>query len=96
MVMTGTYKIPKLQKQYVKIKDEIERIDERRVMSKHELDSMNNHIIHKMNNQLSATCNNKRNEIAYLQLGVHVLEGQVNRLNNNDNQEQEIQNNTYS
>jgi len=27
MVMTGTYKIPELQKQYVKIKDEIERID---------------------------------------------------------------------
>jgi hypothetical protein len=64
-------------------------------MSKHELDSMNNHITHKLVS-IICTCNNKRNEIAYLQIGVHVLEGQVNRLNNNDNQEQEIQNNSYS
>ena len=33
---------------------------------------------------------------SYLQIEVHVLEGQINRLNNNDIQEQEIQNNTYS
>jgi hypothetical protein len=41
--------------------------------------------------QLSTDCNNKRNELAYLQCGVQVLEGHINRLNNNDNQEQEIE-----
>jgi chromosome segregation ATPase len=87
------YKIPELQNQYAKLKDEVERIDERKVMSKHELDKMNNHIIYirSIMYQLSIDCNNKRNEIAYLQIGVQVLEGQINRLNNNDNQEQEIE-----
>jgi hypothetical protein len=90
MVMIGAYKIPELQKQYAMIKDEVEIIDERKVMSKHELDNMNNHIIYQQRNlyQLSAACNDKRNEFAYLQCGVQVLEGQVNRLNNNDNQAQ--------
>ena len=45
---------------------------------------MNNQvsILYRTIYQLSATCNNKRNEFAYLQIGVKVLEGQVNRLNN--------------
>jgi polyhydroxyalkanoate synthesis regulator phasin len=96
MVMICAYKIPELQKEYAKIKDEVERIDERRVMSKHELDNINNHIIYQQRNlyQLSADCNSKRNEIAYLQCGVQVLESQVNRLNNQS--QQEIENETYS
>ena len=69
MVNTGTYKIPEIQKQYEKAKDELEVIEYKRVMSKHELDNMNNQIIllRRSMYQLSATCNNKRNEIAYLQ-----------------------------
>jgi hypothetical protein len=61
-------------------------------MSNHELGKMNNHIMYlrSIMYQLSTDCNNKRNELAYLQCGVQVLEGQINRLNNNDNQEQEI------
>jgi hypothetical protein len=59
-------------------------------MSKHELDNINNHINIPTKKLVSviATCNKKRNEMAYLQTGVQLLEGQVNRLNNNDNQEQ--------
>jgi hypothetical protein len=93
MVKIGAYKIPELQKKYAKLKDEVERIDERKVMSNHELGKMNNQIMYlrSIMYQLSATCNNKRNEMAYLQIGVQVLEGHVNRLNNNDNQEQEIE-----
>jgi hypothetical protein len=70
MVKTCTYRIPEIQKQYAKIKDELEVIDYKRVMSKHELDNMNNQIILLRGSvyQLSATCNNKRNEIAYLQM----------------------------
>lgn len=44
--------------------------------------------------QLSAICNNKRNKIAYLQCGVQVLEGHVNGLKNQS--QQEIPNETYS
>ena len=53
-------------------------------MSKHELDNMNNQIIllRRSMYQLSATCNNKRNEIAYLQNQIQVLEEYVCRLNN--------------
>jgi Mor family transcriptional regulator len=94
MVMIGAYKIPELQKKYVMLKDEVEIIDERKVMSKHELDKMNNHITYLQRNlyQLSADCNYKSNEFAYLQCGVRVLEGQVNRLNS----QHEIENETYS
>jgi len=53
-------------------------------MSKHELDNMNNQIVllGRSMYQLSATCNNKRNEIAYLQNQIQVLEEYVCRLNN--------------
>src|SRR5437867_4143022 len=69
MVKTGIYKIPEIQKQHAKAKDELEVIEYKRVMSKHELDNMNNQIIllRRSGYQLSTTCNNKRNEIAYLQ-----------------------------
>jgi hypothetical protein len=42
---TGIYKIPEIQNQYAKAKDELEVIEYKRVMSKHELDNMNNQII---------------------------------------------------
>jgi hypothetical protein len=69
MVKIGIYKIPEIQKQYSKAKDELEVIEYKRVMSKHELDNMNNQVmlLRRGMYQLSATCNNKRNEIAYLQ-----------------------------
>ena len=96
MVKTGTYKIPEIQKQYSKAKDELEVIEYKRVMSKHELDNMNNQIIllRRSMYQLSTTCNNKRNEIAYLQNQIQVLEGHINGLENRNQQQQqeEIQN----
>lgn len=64
-------------------------------MAKHALEDMNNQItIHVELYQLSATCNNKRNEFAYLQFGIQVLEEHVNGLNN-QRQQQEIENETY-
>jgi hypothetical protein len=44
MVNIGTYKVPEIQKQHAKAKDELEVIEYKRVMSKHELDNMNNQI----------------------------------------------------
>jgi chromosome segregation ATPase len=84
MVKTGIYKIPEIQKQHAKAKDELEVIEYKRVMSKHELEKMNNQIIllRRSMYQLSATCNNKRNEIAYLQNQIQGLEEYVYRLKN--------------
>jgi hypothetical protein len=58
---------------------------------------MNNQItyLRKIISQLSATCNNKRNEMAYLQFGVQELEGYIHGLNN-QSQQQENVNETYS
>ena len=88
MVKTGTYKIPDIQKQHAKAKDELEVIEYKRVMSKHELDNMNNQIIllRRSMYQLSTTCNNKRNEIAYLQNQIQVLEEYVCKLKNDSQQ----------
>ncbi|MGB6626640.1 MAG: hypothetical protein WBE61_00735, partial [Nitrososphaeraceae archaeon] len=94
MVNIATY-IPELQKQYAKLQDELEFIDHQKVMSKAELDNMNNQvsILHNTIYQLSATCNSKRNEIAYLKNQIQVLEGYVNGLKKNRSQQQEeIQN----
>ena len=97
MVNIGTYKIPELQKQYAKLQDEVQVIDHQKVMSKAELDNMNNQvsILHTTMYQLSATCNDRRNEIAYLQAQVQVLRGQINGLNSRNQQQQEIQNKSY-
>jgi hypothetical protein len=95
MVKIGTYKIPDIQKQYSKAKDELEVIEYKRVMSKHELDNMNNQIIllRRSMYQLSATCNNKRNEIEFLQNQIQALRSQINGLSCNQQQQQEeIQN----
>jgi hypothetical protein len=43
--------------------------------------------------KLSATCNNKRNEFAYLQNQIQVLEEYVNGLNNHT--QQKIENETH-
>ena len=97
MVNTGIYEIPEIQKQHAKAKDELEVIEYKRVMSKHELDNMNNQIIllRRSMYQLSATCNRKRNEIAYLQNQIQVLRGQINELNNRNQQQQEVENESY-
>ena len=99
MVNIGTYNIPDLQKQYAKLQDEVQVIDHQKVVSKAELDNMNNQvsILRRTMYQLSATCNNKRNEIAYLKNQIQVLEGYVNGLKKNGNQQQqeEIQNESY-
>ncbi|MGA7042188.1 MAG: hypothetical protein WBY71_00840 [Nitrososphaeraceae archaeon] len=68
-----------------------------KVMSKAELDNMNSQISirRRTRYQLSATCNNERNEIAYLQNKIQVLEGYVNGLKNRNQQQEEIQNKFY-
>ena len=43
-VNTGMYKIPEIQRQYAKIKDELEAIDYKKTMAKYQLDNMNNQI----------------------------------------------------
>jgi hypothetical protein len=91
MVKTGAYKIPEIQNQYAKAKDELEVIEYQRVMSKHELDNMNNQIIFLRRGmyQLSTTCNNKRNEIAYLQNQIQVLGGRINGLKSRNLKQQQ-------
>jgi hypothetical protein len=45
-VNTGMYKIPEIQKQYVKIQDDLEVIDYKKTIAKYQLDDMNNQIIY--------------------------------------------------
>jgi hypothetical protein len=63
-------------------------------MSKHALEDMKNQItiLNGTISQLSATYIKKRDEFAYLQFGIQVLEEHVNGLNN----PQEVENETYS
>jgi hypothetical protein len=56
-------------------------------MAKHQLDNMNNQISY-----LNKISYNKRNEIAYLQIGAQELEGYVHGLENHNQQQQEVQN----
>ena len=85
-VETGAIKIPEIQKQYAKMQDELEAIDYKETMAKYQLDDMNNQITY-----LNRISYSKRNEIAYLKIGVQELEGYVHGLNNH-NQQQQIQN----
>jgi hypothetical protein len=85
-IETGAIKIPEIQKQYAKVKDELEAIDYKKAMAKYQLDNMNNQISY-----LNRVSYNKRNEIAYLKIGVQELEGYVRGLENH-NQQQEVQN----
>jgi chromosome segregation ATPase len=87
-IETGAIKIPEIQKQYAKIQDDLEVIDYKKTMAKYQLDDMNNQITY-----LNKISYNKRNEIAYLQIGVQELEGYVHGLkNHNQKQQHEIQN----
>ena len=97
MVNIGTYNIPDF-KSSTKVARRIQVIDHQRVVSKAELDNMNNQIsiLRRTMYQLSATCNNKRNEIAYLKNQIQVLEGYVNGLKNHSQQQQKIQNESYN
>jgi hypothetical protein len=74
MVDIGTYNVQDLQKQYAKLQDEVQVIDHQKVVSKAQLDNMNNQvsILCRTIYQLSATCNDKRNEISYLQAQAQV------------------------
>jgi chromosome segregation ATPase len=82
------YKIPEIQKQYAKVKDELEAIDYKKALANHQLDDMNNQITY-----LNKISFNKRNEIAYLQIGVQELERYLRGLkNHNQQQQQQIQN----
>jgi DNA-binding CsgD family transcriptional regulator len=86
-VNTGMYKIPEIQKQYVKVKDELEAIDYKKTIAKYQLDDMNNQITY-----LNKISYNKRNEIAYLKIGVQEVEGYVRGLKNHNQQQHKIQN----
>ena len=65
----GAYKIPEIQREYARLKDELEVIDHKKVVSKHELEDINNRTTYLriIMSQLPASCNDKGNEIAYLQ-----------------------------
>ena len=95
MVNIGTYNIPDLQKQYAKLKDELEFIDHQKVVSKAELDNMNNQIsiLRRTIYQLSATCNDRRNEMSYLQAQIQALEVYVDRFKSDS--QQKIENERY-
>ena len=89
-IETGAIKIPEIQKQYAKIEDELEAIDYKKTMAKYQLDDMNNQITY-----LNRISFNRRNEIAYLKIGVQELEGYVHGLESNGQQQQKP-NETYS
>jgi predicted site-specific integrase-resolvase len=67
------------EKQYAKIKDELEAIDYKKVMAKYQLDDMNNQITY-----LNRIRYNKRKEIEYLKIGAQELEGYVHGLENHN------------
>ena len=60
-IETGAIKIPEIQKQYAKIKDDLEVIDYKKTIAKYQLDDINNRLT-----ILNRDIYNKRNEIAYL------------------------------
>jgi hypothetical protein len=86
-IETGSIKIPEIQKQYAKVKDELEAIDYKKTMAKYQLDNINNQIT-----CLNRISYSKRNEIVCLQIGAQELEGFVRGLeNHNQQQQKEIQ-----
>ncbi len=98
MVDIGVYNIPDLQKQYARLQDEVQVIDHQKVVSKAELDNINNQIsiLRRTMYQLSATCNDRRNRISYLQAQIHALEGYIDRLKSENQQQQKIGDETHS
>jgi predicted nucleic acid-binding Zn-ribbon protein len=86
-IETGAIKIPEIQKQYAKIKEELEAIDYKKAIAKYQLDGMNNQITY-----LNKISLNKRSEIEYLNIGAQELEEYVHGLeNHNQHQQLEIQ-----
>jgi hypothetical protein len=69
------------------LSDFLEVIDYKKTMAKYQLDDMNNQLSY-----LNKIVYNKRNEIAYLKMGVQELEGYVHGLENHNQQQQEVQN----
>ena len=57
MVNIGTYNIPDLQNQYAKLQDEVQVIDHQKVVSKAELDNMNNQVSILHRYHISVICN---------------------------------------
>jgi uncharacterized coiled-coil DUF342 family protein len=94
MVKTGAYKIPEIQTKYGRLKDEVEMIDHKKIVSKHELEDISNRItcLHIVMSQLSAACDDKRNEFAYLQNEVQQLEGYLAGFRNNVQRKMENEN----
>jgi hypothetical protein len=88
-IETGAIKIPEIQKQHARVKDELEAIDYKKTMAKYQLDDMNDQFTY-----LNRISFNKRNEIAYLNR-VQELEGYVHGLESNGQQQQKP-NETYS
>jgi chromosome segregation ATPase len=84
-IETGAIKIPEIQKQYAKVNEQLEAIDYKKAMAKYELQNITNQIA-----ILNRDIYKKRNEIAYLHIGVQELEGYVHGLENH-NQPQQIQ-----
>ena len=85
---TRSINIPEIQNPYAKVNEQLEAIDYKKMMAKYQLDDMNNQISY-----LNRISYNKRNEIAYLKIGVQELEGYVHGLeNHNQQQQKEIQN----
>jgi DNA-binding CsgD family transcriptional regulator len=85
MVEIGTYKIPEIQNQYAKIKNELEAIDYKKTMAKYELQNINNQIA-----ILNRDICSKRNDIAYLHFEVQELDGYLRGLKNHIQQGQPI------
>ncbi|MBV9177254.1 MAG: hypothetical protein JO297_09470 [Nitrososphaeraceae archaeon] len=75
MVEIGTYKIPEIQNQYAKIKDDLGVIDYKKTMAKYELQNINNQIA-----ILNRDIYNKSNQLSYLNAGIQVLQGHIHRL----------------
>jgi predicted nucleic acid-binding Zn-ribbon protein len=82
MVEIGTYKIPEIQNQHAKIKNELEAIDYKKTMAKYELQNIDNQIA-----ILNRDIHNKRNEIVYLHFGAQELEGHLRGLKNHGQQQ---------
>jgi predicted nucleic acid-binding Zn-ribbon protein len=76
-IETGAIKISEIQKQYAKIQDDLEANDYKKTMAKYQLDDLNNQITY-----LNKIAFNKRNEIAYLKIGVQELERYFQGLKN--------------
>jgi chromosome segregation ATPase len=83
----GAYKI-RDPEGVCKAERQLEVIDNKKLVSKHELEDINNRTAYLriIMSQLSTTCNDKGNEIAYLQNEIQQLEGYLSELKSNSQQ----------